>query len=235
LPPELRNRIYHFALVEQEREQNGTQVGISVAQPPLTRVNRAMRQETLHYFYGNNHFRLEFESELVVIDKSKAHLRYHTGLETMGAAGYFRLMPMITVAIMSAKDQVMSTGQRIGLQVHIYKELPAVHCFPDSTSSDPLPASDHDWHWHEDKFRNSIKHLNWSSFAEVDYWVRNAQTRYSTLVKFFMSDDVFSIVNDMKLDRLSEVLYFLGRETSGRDHIAKSAILSADQKVSAFL
>lgn len=51
LPPEIRNKIYRFSLVDNDL--------ISLAQPALTRVSRVIRFECLPVFYGNNAFLLE--------------------------------------------------------------------------------------------------------------------------------------------------------------------------------
>lgn len=62
LPAELRNRIYHLALVQdaciEERFSKTDQRIPAATQPALTRVNRTIRSDTLPIFYGNYTFRL---------------------------------------------------------------------------------------------------------------------------------------------------------------------------------
>ena len=63
LPPELRNPIYEFALVtntsiDPYHNTATTERRKVSAQPPLTRVDRTVRQEALSVFYGKNKFEL---------------------------------------------------------------------------------------------------------------------------------------------------------------------------------
>ncbi|KAK5006688.1 hypothetical protein LTR39_005595, partial [Cryomyces antarcticus] len=57
LPGELRNQIYRFALVHH-RVISVISKWEELAQPPLTRVCRQIRNESLPVFYGGNRFRL---------------------------------------------------------------------------------------------------------------------------------------------------------------------------------
>ncbi|KAK4904195.1 hypothetical protein LTR66_017933 [Elasticomyces elasticus] len=50
LPPELRNRIYQYGLRDQ------LSIGACWHQPPITRVNRQMREESLSLFYATTAF-----------------------------------------------------------------------------------------------------------------------------------------------------------------------------------
>lgn len=62
LPAELRNRIYHLALVEDEPIEVTDNFGLILKpyapshQPALTRTSRQIRSETLPIYYGENAF-----------------------------------------------------------------------------------------------------------------------------------------------------------------------------------
>ncbi|TKA25879.1 hypothetical protein B0A50_05634 [Salinomyces thailandicus] len=95
LPPELRNRIYHFALAPDP-----STALVRPAPPALSATSRQVRQETLPIFYGDNCFVLQFtaarylqvfelpESLSAEALRCQATARWLAGVERMGVGKF---------------------------------------------------------------------------------------------------------------------------------------------------
>lgn len=232
LPPEIRMLIYQFAVIQRNRHK-GQQIAVYMCQPYITRVSRAIRDQTLPLFYSNNPFMLEIGAEPAAINSTKKRLRFNLGLQNMVRAGYFDLMPEITIFYMADENKETAHGKRYGLQVKFYNTCPNFYSWVSYDDCQRLAGKSQVWHWPKDRLDDKCS--DWSSLTAVEAAVKVQQSKWSQFCNMSVLGGMSETLENMPVGRLSEILHILLRGRHWPDQTALAASGPAEPTKFSFL
>lgn len=221
LPGEVRNQIYKLYLKDLGW---GRRRAMCLAQPALTRVNRAVREETLEMFYTHDNFEICIRANVHNEEYDRRAFRHCLrGIEATVRAGRFQLLSSLSICLIYAQNNTTSESSidQIALRARIFNAETIITQRDGTGSFEVSPRSAF---LAMDSVHNDF--TQWNFLEDVEDAIAIHKQR---LQKSYLEEDgdydVYESLEEMPTDRLCKILQLLLGEPSMPEHFTRSITL----------